>query len=177
MKVNIQKINENTTSDTIYKKHPKYDLILGTNGACFSLKKGKLIIRTNDSGRPITEIKRGKSKFIHRLIWETFIGPIPHGLVINHKDCCVYNNDIKNLEVVTYKENSIHASNMGRFKNRSGTNSPSAKVTIEVANELIHMRKNKKKYKEMESFSNLCRCTIRKIISGKHFILHQTHNE
>ena len=51
--------------------------------------------------------KNGKVKHwqIHRLVYETFIGLIPDGMVINHKDQNPSNNRIENLEVCTQKEN------------------------------------------------------------------------
>lgn len=44
----------------------------------------------------------------HRLVAETFIGRIPKGKVINHKDFDKHNNHPDNLEIVTSSENSIH---------------------------------------------------------------------
>ena len=50
-----------------------------------------------------------KKKFyrLHRLVWETFVGPIPKGLVIHHKDHNKGNNSLKNLSLVTYRENRL----------------------------------------------------------------------
>lgn len=41
----------------------------------------------------------------HRFIWECFNGPIPDNMQINHKDEDKTNNNLKNLEIVTPKEN------------------------------------------------------------------------
>lgn len=49
--------------------------------------------------------KKCKNHFVHRLVWEAFVGPIPEGLQINHKDENKSNNSLKNLEVMTPKEN------------------------------------------------------------------------
>lgn len=38
---------------------------------------------------------------LHRLIWETFNGEIPHDMQINHKDEDTHNNNISNMELVT----------------------------------------------------------------------------
>ena len=45
----------------------------------------------------------------HRLVYETFIGPIPAGREINHKDLNKLNNHYTNLEAVTRWENIVHA--------------------------------------------------------------------
>jgi len=47
-------------------------------------------------------------KMAHRLLWETFVGPIPKGLQINHKNGDKQDNRLSNLEVVTASENTRH---------------------------------------------------------------------
>lgn len=44
----------------------------------------------------------------HRMVWEAFVGPIPHPLVINHKNGVKDDNRLENLEVVTVAENTAH---------------------------------------------------------------------
>lgn len=46
---------------------------------------------------------------VHRLVCSTFLGPIPHGLEVNHKDGDPSNNRLVNLEVVTKAENIQHS--------------------------------------------------------------------
>lgn len=45
------------------------------------------------------------SYYLHRLVYETFIGSIPSGYEVNHKDEDKTNNSISNLELVSHKEN------------------------------------------------------------------------
>ena len=45
---------------------------------------------------------------VHRLVVETFIGPIADGLEVNHKDLNKHNNNVSNLEIVTRRQNIIH---------------------------------------------------------------------
>ena len=51
--------------------------------------------------------KDGKVKkfLVHRLVWIAFNGPIPVGMVINHKDERPWNNRLDNLMVCTQKAN------------------------------------------------------------------------
>jgi len=51
-----------------------------------------------------------KTKMIHRLVWETFIGPIPKGMWINHKNGVKDDNRLENLELATPSESHNHAS-------------------------------------------------------------------
>lgn len=44
-------------------------------------------------------------KKVHRIIYETFVGEIPDGYEIDHKDTHRNNNSLSNLRCVTHKEN------------------------------------------------------------------------
>jgi len=52
--------------------------------------------------------KIGKSRYVHRLVAEAFLGDL-NDKIINHKDGNKANNSIDNLECVTYSENSLHS--------------------------------------------------------------------
>lgn len=49
----------------------------------------------------------GKKHYVcvHRAVWEAFVGPIPVGLQINHKNGLKDDNRLENLDVVTQSEN------------------------------------------------------------------------
>lgn len=53
--------------------------------------------------------RNGKSetRFIHRLVAETFIGPLPEGLCTRHMDGNPGNNAVSNLEYGTNSENQL----------------------------------------------------------------------
>lgn len=71
-------------------------------------KKGVLASKLMRNGYYMTSAQYdGKVYYFmeHRVIWVWNNGAIPKGFVINHKDYNRANNDIKNLEVVTQKEN------------------------------------------------------------------------
>jgi hypothetical protein len=55
--------------------------------------------------------KRDKifQRYAHRLIAETFLGGIPIGMVINHKDGNRINNTLENLEIVSQRDNALHS--------------------------------------------------------------------
>lgn len=50
--------------------------------------------------------KKCRNHYVHRLVWEAFVGPIPEGLQINHKDENKSNNSLENLELMTSKQNN-----------------------------------------------------------------------
>jgi len=65
----------------------------------------------------------------HRLVWRHFNGPIPGGLVINHKDGVRTNNTPSNLEALTNRGNARHAVDV--LGVQLGENNSSAKLTWE----------------------------------------------
>lgn len=55
----------------------------------------------SDTGAPMN---------MHRLVWERANGPIPEGMVIDHKDRNGFNNQKENLRLATSKQNSYNRS-------------------------------------------------------------------
>lgn len=81
--------------------------------------------------------KKQKQVSIHRFVWETFNGEIPKDKVINHKDGDKTNNSLDNLELISNKENTIHAYKIGLMKGKTGATNPQAKLSKLEATNLI----------------------------------------
>lgn len=96
-------------------KHPKYNIWVSRTG----LLKGKRSERTPRKDRygylRINLVFNGKhiTKCVHTLVVETFIGEIPKGYSVNHKDGNKLNNQIENLEIITKEENTSLAFKQG----------------------------------------------------------------
>jgi hypothetical protein len=56
-----------------------------------------------------TQIRRS----VHRIVFESFIGPIPEGMTVNHVDGRKSNNCVGNLELATPKRQIEHAYELG----------------------------------------------------------------
>lgn len=61
----------------------------------------------------LSKNNRVKTLSVHRLVANAFIPHIEGKNVVNHKNLNKTDNRIENLEWVTYKENSVHASEHG----------------------------------------------------------------
>lgn len=66
--------------------------------------------------------------YVHRLVAEAFIGNIPNKYTVNHIDCDKTNNNVSNLEIVSYSDNIIHAFNNGLMVRPKGSAHPHSKL-------------------------------------------------
>ena len=72
---------------------------------------------------------RKKYFFVHRLVALAFIGELPSGLQVNHKDGDKFNNHYTNIEYVTASENTRHADALGLRNPPRGSLHYAAKLT------------------------------------------------
>ena len=105
--------------------------------------------------------KNGKSKryYIHRLVVQAFIGPIPEGYAVNHLDFDTRNNNADNLEIVTYLENNRYSAKAGRYNNNRGH-----KVKITYNNGDVYIYES---IVEASNNTGIHRDTLMKILSKK----------
>lgn len=97
--------------------------IISSRGQLFCVKNQKLRDeKLHHSGYNYYTFRvKGKALTMstHQLVWQAFNGHIKPGLVINHINAVKTDNNLKNLEVVTRKENAEHAAILGLYKPRS----------------------------------------------------------
>lgn len=69
-------------------------------------------------------------RFVHKMIVEAFIGPIPVKQQVNHKNGNKLDNRVENLEIVSPAENVLHAYRvLNAIPRRQGERHPNAKLT------------------------------------------------
>ena len=82
-------------------------------GRIASLKSGKrtILSNVNKKGGYLCVVlgdyrnnSRGESKKLHRLVYETFVGPIPAGFQVHHIDGNKQNNAVSNLMILSPRE-------------------------------------------------------------------------
>lgn len=82
------------------------EVVLHT-GAKF--KTNEKILKLNQltkNRRYVSFSKYGKSKMVHRIVWETFIGPIPSDKVLDHISNDRNNNSLTNLQLLSHRQNT-----------------------------------------------------------------------
>lgn len=94
-----------------------------------SAKEKKIYI--NRDGYATVKLSRDgvdRRYFVHRLVYEAYIGHIPQGCEINHKDFNRLNNRPDNLEAISHSDNVKYTYDAGRHytirDDISGTNNP-----------------------------------------------------
>ena len=93
--------------------------LISNKGRVMSLFRGVRKIRAlqeHECGYlTLTLQRKDKTKRmrVHRLVAAAFLGPIPEGLDVNHKDGNKKNNNVENLEFMTRSENCKHGFRLG----------------------------------------------------------------
>lgn len=77
---------------------------------------------------------RTASGLAHRIVWQWFMGPIPEGVEVNHKNGDRGDNRLGNLELLTKGENLEHAyRELGRFRASGERNGRAVLTADQVA--------------------------------------------
>lgn len=86
--------------------------LVGRNGQIYNTYTQKMVKGTNRNGYLRMQID-GKFYSVHRLVYETFFGEIPEGMVIDHINGIRDDNRIENLRCITQSENAMNAQSNG----------------------------------------------------------------
>ena len=155
----------------IWKIHPKYKRLISNKGRVFTLR-GKVSRGNFNCGGYLRIMFYSKQKktvenlLVHRLVYETFIGTIKEGNVINHKDGCKYNNCLDNLESVSCKENVFHASKSGLITYHQGEMNTSSKLNNLTVLDIYKRYLNGCTHREISKETNISEAQISSILSG-----------
>jgi hypothetical protein len=141
------------------KKHPYWvNYGASENGSVYGSRGGELAPMLHHTGYLVITVRKDgqqKQLRVHRFVWETLVGEIPAGKVINHKNGIKTDNRLSNLELVSNQENIIHAWNeLGRISVK-GQDKPQSKITEKQALEIISMCANGFSNKEIGVLFNL----------------------
>ena len=102
--------------------------------------------------------------YVHRLIAMTFIGKCPKDYVVNHKDFDGTNNDVKNLEYVTRKQNHLYT--VKHKRHAFGERNSHASLNEDKVREILNLR-DYSEIKKMAKKFKVTTKTIKNVIKRK----------
>lgn len=152
-----------------FKDVPGYEGRYAVNrmGEVYSYYLDRLMKPKNQRGyREVALLNSiGNKKFfmVHRLVFMTFVGPIPENMEVNHIDGKKSNNWLENLEVVTSSENKLHAFRIG-LKSMVGEKHNNLKLNDSAIVDIIT---SKEMGKVLAEKYGVCRSMVSRIRHGK----------
>jgi hypothetical protein len=100
-----------------------------------------------------------KHFYVHRLVADAFLGRIPAGFEVNHKDGNKDNNGVDNLEIFTSEANLQHAREHGLIPMR-GEASHLAKLTEREVREIRLARANGERAAAVAARFGICERSV-----------------
>lgn len=157
-----------TTNECVeYKIIPEFSVYEINNLGQIRNRKTKKLLKPDLAKRSYFHVKlkceltnKHKTMYIHRLVYQTFIGQIPKGMTINHKDSNKLNNDVNNLEVLSNEENI----RLG-VKNKKGYTTHNKKVKNQIRS-LYRKGVPGCGYESLSILFGIHHSTVRRIING-----------
>jgi len=135
----------------VYKWHPRYPSLAVSNlgtaitrwwvafntaGSFYSAGSGD---RAKHVGVTVTLHGKKKTLLLHRLVYVAFVGPIPEGKLVRHKDDNPHHNYVGNLAIGSGKDNARDRATNGG--DRYGDAHPNAKYPDAARRKLIGLLK------------------------------------
>jgi hypothetical protein len=124
---------------------------------------------SKDGYKKINFFPNGRQKkcYSHRVVWETFVGPIPIGLEVNHKNGIRDDNRIENIELLTHSENILYSKNILKTNYATFGN---AKITKENFSAVFLLREEGKTHKQIALQVGLKKSQVGNILNKKSWV-------
>ena len=107
------------------KCHPSLGILVCTDGHVMvpanGSKKAHWTFGSKNERGYLSVMINGKHYRVHRLVAQTFIGPIPDGYEVDHIDRDRSNNAVNNIRITTHSQNNRNTSHNDRVDARGGT--------------------------------------------------------
>jgi hypothetical protein len=137
----------------------------GTIWSFFNSTPRQLVPRPN--GKDYLRVSLDGDKYIHRLMWEIWKGPIPEGQQVRHFDGDKSNNCLWNLRLGTQKDNEADKERHGRVpRGVTHKNSRLTEADVITARAMWKMGKTLKEIK-LQLKLTIGRQTLHEAVTGK----------
>ena len=137
----IKDLKEPTWLPVIYNKQPTFYAVSNT-GEIRNITTGLILKqKTNRDGYKMLNLGINGKKItttVHKLVAEAFLIKPEEKLVVNHKNGKKNINWYKNLEWITYKENTQHAI-ANNLAGRNGTTNPNNKFDEDIIHQICKL--------------------------------------
>lgn len=136
-------------------------------GQIFSISKNRYLTPNLSGNYPRIKLSKNNKDYmfaIHKLVASTFIGEPIYGYVVNHIDGNKMNYALKNLEYITFSDNSKHSYKLGMSKSTTGIKSGTSKLSED---DIINIYNSTDKYIEISKEYNISIPLVSLIKSGK----------
>src|SRR5260370_19129316 len=104
---------------------------------------------------------------VHRIVMSAFVGPIPFGHEVNHKNGRKADNRPENLEYVTHSANVTHKYRVLKLPHFKGSQSSMAKITEDEAIAIRVLRRHRWTLKEIAEEFELNQSSVCPITTNK----------
>lgn len=104
---------------------------------------------------------------VARVVAEAFLGAIPLGMVVNHKNGSVTDNCVENLEIVTQSENVRHAFDVLGVKRARGERQHLSKLTEPLVLEIMQLAADGQSHNDISRLFGVSKQAITAILTGK----------
>lgn len=108
-----------------------------------------------------------KTHTVHSIVANTFLGDIPRGYNVNHKDTNKLNNRLSNLEYLTPSGNLIHAYANGKVAPKGSSAGMAKLIESQVLDIRMEYKKGGVTQQELAEKYGVCRTVIVYILSRK----------
>jgi hypothetical protein len=113
----------------------------------------------------LTAGPKRRSVTVHKVVADAFIGPLPEGFHVNHKDANKQNNSASNLEHVTPDGNIQHAVSLGLMSR--GESHGLAKLTDQIVLQVRRLTKQGVTARELSERFGVHIETIHRVVQRK----------
>ena len=157
-----------------WKDIPGYEGLYSVSdeGRVWGIKKNRMLRQDCSSwGYPRVFLRNheGEKRFsVHRLVMLSFVGPVPDGQEVNHKNGIKNDPRLENLEYVTRSENQLHCNHVIRTReSMKGSAHGRSKITEKIAIAIRAARDSGQSLASIANKFNVSAPTVSLIATGK----------